>query len=213
VCGSSRASCPAHGMQTSAPKVQGQPRDRQRRAPREVRLLRDDAHRIKERGGDAQEGAPARRDAVLRRGGADQDGAGERDRASGQQRWREAPRRARRRRRAAIRRGPRLTSIAAVPASTCRSASFRRDVVQRKPEHAAEGDCGHVPRAGSGSRRTATTRPSAMLREREAPEREGLRRQLARAERMATKADAHSVTVTSAAPRAIQAETASRAVL
>ena len=91
------------------------------------------------RGGrdEAEHRAPARVDAAPRGRGADDDGARERDRAAREQRPREAlaehePGEHRDEDR------PELTSIAAVPASTCRSAVLRIDVVGGEPEQAAE---------------------------------------------------------------------------
>jgi len=116
---------------------------------------------------------------VLRRGGADQDGAGERDRASGHQRSREAlaEHDAGEER---DKEGPEVDEHRRGARVDVALRVVQRDVVQRKPEHAAEGDCGHVPRGRQRLAPHCDHEAERDAREREAPEREGLRRQLAR---------------------------------
>jgi hypothetical protein len=116
---------------------------------------------------------------VLRRRGADQDGAAKRDRATGQQSAREAlaehdAGQERDQKRAEVDehgRGPRV------------DAPFRlvqRDVVEREPEHAAEGDRGHVMRCGQRLAPQCDEHAESDARDREPPERKRFGRQLAR---------------------------------
>ena len=56
-----------------------------------------------------------------------------------------------------------FTSIAAVPASTRRSASLSATLYAPNQVTPQNAIAGRSRRAGTGSRRTSTTKPSAML--------------------------------------------------
>src|SRR3954447_17705723 len=98
--------------------------------------------------------------------------------------------------------GPTLTSIAAVPASTRCSAAMSITLYAPNHSSANRTSRGTSARGGSTSRRTATTAPSTAAATTSRPSDSGPAPIARPASRMPTNADAHRVTVTSAAASA-----------
>jgi hypothetical protein len=157
----------------------GDPGERERGNTAEQRLLHHDAHRVEERGRDAEQSAPTRSDAVLRRRARDHGRSGERDRAAGQELRRESlpqgdPGKE------GDEDGAEVDKHRGRPRIDASLCLVQGDVVQREPEDAAERNRRQVAKP-----RQPLTPYDDEQSERDAgdpqpPERESLRRELPR---------------------------------